>query len=94
MNMNEHACNRKACQQRGARWWNRHMRAYYCTECAGLIARAQDPFAYGWFTLDGPDGESMDDVRKNTDRMWAIEDVEGWPGRTLSTHPRDTRITR
>jgi hypothetical protein len=30
-------CNRTACQRPGASWFNHSTRAYYCTECAGLI---------------------------------------------------------
>lgn len=33
----ERHCNRKACQQLGARWWNKSTRAYYCDNCARAI---------------------------------------------------------
>lgn len=31
------SCNRSACQQPGATWYNSGSRAYYCTKCAGMI---------------------------------------------------------
>lgn len=31
------ACNRAACQQPGATWYNLATRAYYCRSCAGMI---------------------------------------------------------
>ncbi len=32
-------CNRSACQQPPATWWNPNTRAYYCGYCALLINR-------------------------------------------------------
>jgi hypothetical protein len=31
------ACNRGACNERPADWWNPHMAAYYCEGCAKKI---------------------------------------------------------
>lgn len=33
-------CNRSACDERPANWWNPHTHAYYCTSCAILLNRS------------------------------------------------------
>jgi hypothetical protein len=45
-------CNRTACKNPGARWYNRETRAYYCNPCKLKI----DEGAQGLdlFSLDGP----------------------------------------
>jgi hypothetical protein len=30
-------CNRKACREPGARWWNSSTRKFYCVMCASRI---------------------------------------------------------
>jgi hypothetical protein len=30
-------CNRRACRETGANWWNPNTRAYYCASCARRI---------------------------------------------------------
>lgn len=52
-------CNRTACQQPGAVWWNSSTRAYYCQSCARKInefSEKADGYALCILSLDGQDG--------------------------------------
>lgn len=39
------SCNRSACQKPGATWYNHATHAYYCTQCASLLNRANADWA-------------------------------------------------
>ena len=66
------SCNRTACQQPGAYWFNHSTRAYYCTPCARMLNREAELFrgsdtylqdlGHELCTLD-PEFENMDDRR-------------------------------
>lgn len=45
-------CNRTACQQPGATWFNHSTRKHYCGECAALIDRANRKEAMELFWYD------------------------------------------
>jgi hypothetical protein len=41
------SCNRTACQEPGAVWWNRGSYAYYCYDCSRMLNRANQDFPEG-----------------------------------------------
>lgn len=45
------SCNRRACQQPGATFWNPSTRAHYCRSCAGQINHANPEFPQ-WKLVD------------------------------------------
>ena len=90
-------CNRKACREDGAFWYNKSTLKYYCKECAfeimsfpenkGLLVNEKDfshPYSVEWADSDGLQ------IRNFATSTGAVSFASGMPNSQIRVRPTPT----